>query len=347
MAPPRPLIPGLLGNEAGRPLSLLDRFAESLFATPGVTATAETAAAGRQQGLLQAGLSLLGSSGPSLQPRGLGADIAQAIGAGQQGFGGAVQLARSEESRAELQRLIEQGDTSPESLRQGMLRLIQMGAPPQIISAFSEYAKSVRPISGTPRVLGRIERGEDVIFYNPFSGEIVNQIKVPAKPSTGRPFEGFTETAATIRLFQTAIEPYREFSESYARMRDVAKQGTGVSDITVLTAFMKMVDEGSVVREAEFKIARQAAAWFERAKVWKDRVLNQSAFLTDETRAEFMKAANAFAAIATRSSESITEGYGDLFKQFNMKVPALIQDPLKRQGVEEFNPLDLFITVEQ
>jgi len=190
-----------------------------------------------------------------------------------------------------------------------------------------------------PRSVRRRERdmGATIEIWNEDTGEIIEVKHKTASPSTELRENqlAFANTRALVQDFQLSIKPYRRFADSFARVKAAVANPSGPNDLTLLTSFMKMIDEGSVVRQSEFDLAASVAVWFDRAKVALGRAAGRSQFLTDETRAEFLAASQNFADIAARGSAALTSGYGELFTSFNLSVPSLIFDPFVRQGIVE------------
>lgn len=200
-----------------------------------------------------------------------------------------------------------------------------------------EGASPASESAGTPREVVDAEGNLRWGVLSPgrgFIDPVTNEVIPGAQPPRNRVSEvAFTQTTQLIKEFRQAIDPYREFSESYARMKRAVVVANAPNDVALLTAFMKLVDEGSVVREAEFRVAQAATSWFERAKAQLARAGGSDKFLTDETRAQFLRAADEFAYIAARTSRELTLGFQELFEDYGLSVPRLIQDPMVRQNL--------------
>lgn len=99
---------------------------------------------------------------------------------------------------------------------------------------------------------------------------------------------------------------YQEMLTTYENLLASAKQGGGPADLALITAFMKMLDPGSVVRETEFANARDTAGFYNNLKnrisKWKE-----GDFLQPEQRQEFVDLAKKYMDAAKKHEASVRD----------------------------------------
>ena len=115
---------------------------------------------------------------------------------------------------------------------------------------------------------------------------------------------------------QDRIKQDRSVLTMYQNVQNAAKSGTAPSDLSMIFAYMKMLDPGSVVREQEFSNAQNAAGIPDRILNVRNQILSGNR-LNPKQRAEFENEARQLAAEAqqritssTREHQGIAEQYG-------------------------------------
>lgn len=92
------------------------------------------------------------------------------------------------------------------------------------------------------------------------------------------------------------------------KMQAAAKSKTGPGDIALVTMFMKMIDEGSVVREAEFESAKKSGGLMASLESIVTRN-KDGTFVTPENRDKFFALASEFSDVAIKGMEKRIDGY--------------------------------------
>jgi hypothetical protein len=93
------------------------------------------------------------------------------------------------------------------------------------------------------------------------------------------------------REFNNQSKVFIEVRDMFGRVETSAKNPTPAGDLSMIFAYMKMLDPASVVRESEFRVAETARPLLERAGLSWDRLSSvwEGKRLTDGQRADFLK----------------------------------------------------------
>lgn len=92
---------------------------------------------------------------------------------------------------------------------------------------------------------------------------------------------------------------------------------SGVGDVALITAFLKMLDPGSVVRETEFATARNTAGLITQMQNW----LTQRAkgdLLQDDQRQEYINLANEYMKAAEIQEQKVKKDLGETIKSYEL-----------------------------
>ena len=88
-------------------------------------------------------------------------------------------------------------------------------------------------------------------------------------------------------------DPFNDISAGHQKLIASLKAQTGVGDMSAIFAYMKMLDENSVVRESEFQSAQNTSGLYQ-SLLTKYNQLKAGNMLSPTQRAEFMDLANQF-----------------------------------------------------
>lgn len=111
---------------------------------------------------------------------------------------------------------------------------------------------------------------------------------VAGDPSKKDPTDkSFTRANVLRDEFTAAIKDYGVVKSSYDTIKATAAQPSAAGDISLITAYMKMLDPASTVREGEFNTAQFAASVPERLKGAYNKILSGER-LSDEQRKDFV-----------------------------------------------------------
>lgn len=117
------------------------------------------------------------------------------------------------------------------------------------------------------------------------------------------------------------VKTYQAVRNGYERVRASAKTDSGPGDVSMIFAYMKMLDPTSVVREGEFATAENAGGVGAQVQNLYNKILTGER-LTPELRKQFLKAAdNLYSEVSTNLS--------DVNKQFSTRAGAWNVDPTR------------------
>ncbi len=105
-------------------------------------------------------------------------------------------------------------------------------------------------------------------------------------------------------------KPYITLRDAYQRVQSAGEQPNAAGDLSMIFAYMKMLDPNSVVREQEFANAQNAAGVPDRIRNVYNRVM-QGTRLTPEQRSEFLGQAESLFANAVSNQKGVRQTYGD------------------------------------
>lgn len=121
------------------------------------------------------------------------------------------------------------------------------------------------------------------------------------------------ETALRTELFNRAKENgFADVANSYSRIINAPNSSFG--DIARITAFMKMIDPGSTVRETEFSNAQEAAGLLNKIAGIPLQVTGEG-ILTDDSRMRLRNAADSTYSSAVQTFQPIVDQYVSLATQ--------------------------------
>lgn len=123
--------------------------------------------------------------------------------------------------------------------------------------------------------------------------------------------------------------------QSYGTVLAASKDATPAGDLSLIFAYMKMLDPGSVVREGEFATAQNAAAVPDRVRNLYNRVVDGTR-LTPEQRADFTNQAKNVYSAAQRRQTAIVQTYTDRAQVANVPANLVVMD--YGAGVEPAGP---------
>ena len=114
-------------------------------------------------------------------------------------------------------------------------------------------------------------------------------------------------------LAQTA--PFRTVQDAYTKIKSTSDNGPG--DMSLLYAYVKLLDPGSVVRESEFATAAQSGSLGQRVQGAVEQVLSGKR-LSPELRKSFLQEAENIYKSQKESAKQIGGKYRDLAKNYGL-----------------------------
>lgn len=123
---------------------------------------------------------------------------------------------------------------------------------------------------------------------------------------------------------------YKEVRDAYNKISTVSD--TGVGDISLITAYMKMIDPSSTVRESEFANAEEAAGYLRKtynitAKITRGKRLDPA------TRKDFINEAKGIYKTYNTQQESIIAEYTRLAKQLGVDPSLVLIELGQAEGI--------------
>ena len=114
-------------------------------------------------------------------------------------------------------------------------------------------------------------------------------------------------------LAQTA--PFRTVQDAYTKIKSTSDNGPG--DMSLLYAYVKLLDPGSVVRESEFATAAQSGSLGQRVQGAVEQVLSGKR-LSPELRKSFLQEADNIYKSQKENAKQIGGKYRDLAKNYSL-----------------------------
>ena len=135
----------------------------------------------------------------------------------------------------------------------------------------------------------------------------------------------FDNISGLRKEFQGATKDFGAVRDAYGRIKATSGAATPAGDISMIYAYMKMLDPTSVVRESEFSIAQNARPLLDRLGLSWDSVKSawQGQKLQPEVRRDFLNQASSLYKQQLGQYENTKKQYGGLAQRFGFD-PALV-----------------------
>jgi len=128
---------------------------------------------------------------------------------------------------------------------------------------------------------------------------------------------------------------YKEFEgvkTAFNQVTTALNQGTPISDLAGATKMMKMMDEGSVVRESELALAMAAAGRMDRLKNYLNNAMTGQR-LTPTQREDFKSLSNELYAAAGQAYNKKRSEYEDFGSKYGLDAGKVLGSPAKIPSV--------------
>lgn len=236
-----------------------------------------------------------------------------ALGDTLRGLRGGFQAADADSAEAEQRALLPQKETA--AIGENRLKLALQGVKMQdekdAAAAKAQQEMDLEALrgKGDAAKLAEERRYHDLLIQKTKE----DAAAAAAKAATDKTEQG-QKTAAELRKELMGLPPVKALQDvtaSYEKIKSTATKPSPAGDISLITAYMKMLDPGSTVREGEFANAQNAAGVPERVVSLYNSVVNGKK-LDDPQRADFVnQAANLYAAHYNRY-KPLADEYGGL-----------------------------------
>ena len=275
-------------------------------------------------GLLNAGLQMLAASGPSPVRQSLGQIIAQGGAAGLQGMQQAQEsaidralrnmqvqafLTKQQQDKAALERQeqIRQMVMKNPDLQTAIPSVLQQTGDVSSAAQLAQVAKAIEPETRVMKPGDVLIRGQEIIFQiEPEQKEkdyirqdlgnniafidpkTLQTVKIIPKDKDLKDMSSGED--AVRKEFLGQAKPYIEISQAYRKIEEATKVPSAAGDVSLVFAFMKILDPGSVVREGEFATAANAAGIPDRVRAQYNAAMRGER-LAPAQRADFLNQA--------------------------------------------------------
>lgn len=147
----------------------------------------------------------------------------------------------------------------------------------------------------------------------------------PTTPSTKDDSRIFAKADKLRDEFNTQSKEFITVNDNYNTVQQVAANPSAAGDLSMIFAFMKMLDPNSVVREQEFANAQNAAGVPDRVRNAYNKMLNGER-LNESQRQDFInQAANLYKSKKARQ-DAVVKRYTDIAKRNNVNPDDVVGD---------------------
>jgi hypothetical protein len=124
---------------------------------------------------------------------------------------------------------------------------------------------------------------------------------------------------------QPQVKEYQTVRTAYQNVKNAAKDPSAAGDLSMIFAYMKILDPNSVVREQEFANAQNAAGVPDRVRNVYNRIMSGER-LNPAQRADFLAQADKLHGSSQRQYESIRRQYGEIAKKSKARPDQVLID---------------------
>lgn len=323
---------------------LFDRILGRVFPTPGGLLDPGQAKDIQRQGLLQLGMNLLANSqsgqgtlanlGQSYQNVNIPQLVQQAVGA--------QEVASQRQRQTALQAMAAKYAPQPnETAEQRFERIAAMtselAAMPGMedaVGKLSNVLAQLKPSGAdTPRLM-EVRRGNEVDLVDPKTGQTIRTLPVSVDPNVKEgkdERDRFTRANMLYGRYLQQTKKEADIALNYNAVLSAGNDPSPAGDLSLIFAYMKMLDPGSVVREGEFATAANTGAVPERVRAQYNKVLTGER-LTTTQRADFLKQAGNRAKGVQRSLSGVMREYQRRASKYGIDPDDVVYDYFNEVG---------------
>ena len=149
------------------------------------------------------------------------------------------------------------------------------------------------------------------------------------------PQKRFEQEEKLRKEFTSRTQKYNEVNDSFANLKASAEAGNGPGDVALITAFMKMLDPGSVVRETEFATAQNTSGLITQLTN-KLKQVNTGELLNPAERKKFSDLAQKYLDAANQARDKQKKDMGTVVKNYGLNADNVFGSPTQAtpQGSE-------------
>lgn len=335
LASPRPERAGLMSDEgAEEKPGFWDRLSRLWAGSPDPRLSQEQEKRIRQDSLTAMGLNMLmASSNPEYMPH-IMQILAQGAAGGQQYAAGQREQTVQRDRRARLAAAVQDGQVDDamldqlfaESLAQGDIDSARVLSE-VIKSRRSAQAQGIKTVQTDNEIivmdamgqeirryprqqdLERVDVGDAIVWYDRAGNEVRRTAKRPAPGMENQRDQSQSNQLMGRYLSQTSDD--RKVADLYGTVLAASKDPTAAGDLSMIFAYMKVLDPGSVVREGEFANAQNTGSIPNRVWAMYNRILRGER-LTSVQRQDFLNQATAIARQRSDKLQQVIAWYREI-----------------------------------
>lgn len=150
------------------------------------------------------------------------------------------------------------------------------------------------------------------------------------------PKEKFGQEEKIRKEWQGRSKLYNELQGTFANLQASAETASGAGDIALITAFLKMLDPGSVVRETEFATAQNTAGLFAQLEN-RLQAVESGELLKPTQRQQYVSLAQKYLDAAQRQAEKEKNKLNAVVRNYDLNPENVFG--VTTDAVDENNPL--------
>jgi hypothetical protein len=200
-----------------------------------------------------------------------------------------------------------------------LLAMTKTGAVPSGYAPRPKDGKAVPVMeNGRPKTV-QVPNTNDVKILMS-DGTLMNGGSIPTPPAPEKPISGYQK----IKLEGDLRDDYRKDSSNFVEIsrqariiQDSLNDDSAAATLASATAFMKMLDPGSVVRESELAMAMKTNGALDRMGNYIN-VIQSGQVLTKQQKADFAKLIKAYSNASNEAQRNLNKKYGQIASEYGL-----------------------------
>lgn len=158
--------------------------------------------------------------------------------------------------------------------------------------------------------LVKVETDKGIQFVRPTEGAVYNPPAKEVKPDMS-PYQRIQTEGGLRDDYRNDSKNYAEIKRQSAIIKAALSDPSAAGTLSAATAYMKMLDPGSVVRESELGMAMNAQGAIDRlASYW--TTIEMGKVLTPQQKADFARLSDLYVKAAEEAQRNINKRYSDI-----------------------------------
>ena len=200
-----------------------------------------------------------------------------------------------------------------------LLAMTKTGAVPSGYAPRQKEGKAVPVMeNGRPKTV-QVPNTNDVKILMS-DGTLMNGGSIPTPPAPEKPISGYQK----IKLEGDLRDDYRKDSSNFVEIsrqariiQDSLNDDSAAATLASATAFMKMLDPGSVVRESELAMAMKTNGALDRMGNYIN-VIQSGQVLTKQQKADFAKLIKSYSNASNEAQRNLNKKYGQIASEYGL-----------------------------